>query len=165
MFNSEFIKAIFSCFWLCHFVSQCFRSSLYENATASLILQSVVLRCNFSRTGRHCNNMVGTTIILLLSTPGLSTLMYLPLLSKLAPKESKESLRISGCISSRLQGNLTIYPPAICLFLFKFTFQVVLYENKIRAGPCKSEVLVTVPFVTVYKYFIVPRIATITLLL
>lgn len=43
--------------------------SLYnENTTASLILQSVVLRCNFSRTGRQSNDMVESTIILLLST-------------------------------------------------------------------------------------------------
>lgn len=36
--------------------------------TASLILQFVVLRCNFSRTGTHSNNMVGSTITLILST-------------------------------------------------------------------------------------------------
>lgn len=30
-------------------------------------------------------------------------------------------------------------------------------EKNIRADPCKSEVLVIVPFVTVYKCFIVPR--------
>ncbi|KAM7130984.1 uncharacterized protein J5F26_000046 isoform 8-T30 [Ciconia maguari] len=33
------------------------------------------------------------------------------LLGKLAPKESKVSFGISSCLSSRLQGNLTICPP------------------------------------------------------
>ncbi|XP_072739350.1 uncharacterized protein [Ciconia boyciana] len=35
------------------------------------------------------------------------------LLGKLAPKESKVSFGISSCLSSRLQGNLTICPPGI----------------------------------------------------
>lgn len=67
-FNSQFIKAIFLCFFVIRSLSASDPFLYNENSTASLILQFVVLRCNFSRTGMHSNNMVGSTITLILST-------------------------------------------------------------------------------------------------
>lgn len=169
VFNSLVIKAIFLSSMLYHLISPYFGSlCINDDNAAALILQSVVLRCIFPRTEKHSSGMVQSAIslpfILFLST-SWSVRLCLLLLSKLASKDSEASFWISSCLSSRLLDNLTVYPPGVCLFLFKFTLQVVLYKNKIQTGPCKSEISVIFHFVWGFKYLIVPSTATFTSLL